>query len=318
MDLSIIIVNWNSCGYLEKCLGSIYGHVLNIQFEVIVIDNASYDGCAAMLTKNFPDVRFVQSTENLGFARANNLAFSDSIGRTLLFLNPDTEVTAGALERMLTVFESRPDAGAVGCRLLNSDLSIQITSVQAFPTILNEVLDYSSLREWFPHSRLWGNAVLWEQTPCVREVDCISGACLMIRRDVFKAIDRFSTGYFMYVEDRDLCYKVRQAGYRSYFINTADVIHYGGTSSDSRPESSFETVMRCESLFSFMRWRRGMLYAGMYRLTMAAAAVGRLAALGTISAFSSRRNRDTQLRNSLTKWVFIFRWTAGFESWTEG
>jgi GT2 family glycosyltransferase len=318
MDLSIIIVNWNSIEYLEKCLSSIYRHALGMQFEVIVVDNASYDGCAAMLEKSFPGVRFIQSTENLGFARANNLAFSKSTGRTLLFLNPDTEITAGALERMLTVFESKPDAGVVGCRLLNGDLSIQITSVQAFPTILNEALDITCLREWFPSSRLWGNAALWEREPCVREVDCISGACLMIRRDVFDAVGQFSPGYFMYVEDRDLCYKVRQAGHKSYFINTAEVIHYGGTSSGSRPESSFEAVMRCESLFSFMRRRRGKLYAGMYRLTMAAAAVGRLAALGIFSAFRSRRNRDEQLRNALTKWVSIFRWTAGFVSWARG
>jgi len=318
MDLSIIIVNWNSIDYLKKCLSSIYGHAPGMQFEVVVVDNASYDGCAAILASDFPEVRFVQSTENLGFARANNLAFSKSTGRTLLFLNPDTEITGGALERMLVVFESKPDAGVVGCRLLNGDLSIQITSVQAFPTILNEALDITRLREWFPRSRLWGNAALWEREPCVSEVDCISGACLMIRRDVFEAVGHFSTGYFMYVEDRDLCYKVRQAGYRSYFINTAEVIHFGGTSTGSRPESSFETIMRCESLFSFMRWRRGRLYAGMYRLTMAATAVGRLAALGILSAFRSRRNQDRQLQNSLTKWVAIFRWTTGFESWARG
>src|SRR5687768_17703109 len=121
MDLSIIIVNWNSNAFLTKCLNSIFALTKDIEFEVIVIDAGSFDGCERTLSEGFPSVRFIQSSTNPGFARANNLAFQEATGECVLFLNPDTEVVGSAIAMLYSQLRSLPDAGVVGARLLNSD-----------------------------------------------------------------------------------------------------------------------------------------------------------------------------------------------------
>jgi GT2 family glycosyltransferase len=315
MDLSIIIVNWNSIGYLRNCLESLCAETTGIKHEIIVVDNASYDGCGEMLRTGFPQARFIQNHQNRGFAAANNLAVTWSSGRFLLFLNPDTKISGPVIARMLSVFDSRPLAGVVGCKLLNADLTVQTTCVQSFPTLWNEVLDTEYFRSTFPNSRLWGNACLYIQDPGVFEVEAISGACLMIRRDVFERVGGFSTRYFMYVEDRDLCYAVRRAGFPAYFINTAEVVHYGGTSSDSRSESSFGTVMRCESLLNFMRYRRGRAHAAAYRLAMALSACCRLSLLWLVAGTCGTAGASAVPRGAIRKWWAVFRWSLGLESW---
>src|ERR1035437_5865526 len=147
MQLSVIIVNWNSVGYLKGCLSSLYAETSGLEFEVVVVDNASYDGCGELLEREFPRVKFIQSAENRGFAAANNLGVAYSSGRGLLFLNPDTHVRGHALATMLPVFHVEPRAGIVGCRLLNGDLTVQASCVQAFPPVWNEFLDAEYLRK---------------------------------------------------------------------------------------------------------------------------------------------------------------------------
>src|SRR5271165_5655937 len=141
MDLSIIIVNWKSVDFLRGCLASIFSPGSSLSLEVVVVDNASYDGCEEMLSREFPQVRFIQSRENIGFARACNLGFRNSTGRVVLFLNPDTKVLGNALSSMVDGLESQSHAGAIGCKLLNGDGSLQTSCIQSFPTILNQALD---------------------------------------------------------------------------------------------------------------------------------------------------------------------------------
>src|SRR5947209_1130934 len=161
MDVSIIIVNWNSALYLRAALASIYREVKGIEFEVIVVDSASYDGSAQMVETEFPQTIYIQSPNNIGFARSNNLGFKRSTAKTLLFINPDTEIIGDAVQRMLAHLNSNPKIGAAGCRVLNTDRSLQTACVQALPTILNQVLDSKSLQDTFPKSRLWGAKALF-------------------------------------------------------------------------------------------------------------------------------------------------------------
>src|SRR5262249_2706071 len=158
-----------------------------------------------------------QSKKNLGFAGANNAAFAHSRGRNVLFLNPDTEVMGNALSVMCSALDAIPDAGGVGCTLLNSDLSLQTSCIQAFPSILNQTLDFDFLQHLFPKSTLWGMRPLYAPAGPAVTVDIISGACLMVRRITFEQVGQFSTDYFMYAEDMDLCYKFTLAGWRNYF-----------------------------------------------------------------------------------------------------
>src|SRR3990172_4683046 len=265
MDLSIIIVNWNSAKYLRPCLASIYKHTRGLTFEIIVVDNASYDGSADIVRDEYPDVIFIQSERNLGFARANNLGYRQSSGSALLFLNPDTELVNDALARMVTYLNSSATVGAVGCRLLNSDLSLQTSCIQAFPTLWNQLLDAELLRRILPAWKLWGMSALSHYNGKPLEVEVVSGACIMVNRAVFEAVGPFSEEYFMYADDVDLCYLIKTAGYSVQYVGDATVIHHGGKSSASREESQFAAVMQRESRARFFRKRRGELFFWLYR-----------------------------------------------------
>lgn len=308
IDLSIVIVNWNSAAFLRECLRSIYATAGSVRFEVIVIDNASFDGSEQMVRHEFPAVTFIQSNENLGFAGANNFAFTHSTGRNVLFLNPDTELIGNALQVMSAALDSTIDAGIVGCKLLNSDLSVQTSCIQSFPSILSEMFDFQFLHTLFPNSSLWGMQALGASGTQPAAVDVVSGACLMIRRVVFEQVGQFSMDYFMYAEDSDLCYKVARSGWRNYFIGDATVIHHGGRSSCSRSDH-FAAVMMRESRFTFMLTRRGRAYAFCYRCTTSLVSAVRILILAPAIPFA-------KVAGSLGKWFKILRWSLGLESWT--
>jgi GT2 family glycosyltransferase len=316
MDLSIIIVNWNSAHYLRECLKSIYGRTAGISFEVVVIDNASFDGCGEMLAREFPGVRFIQSDENLGFARANNLGFERSAARNVLFLNPDTEVIGPALARLVSVLDADPRTGIVGPKLLNSDGSIQTSCVQRFPTVLNQLLDADFLRAKFPSAALWGMRPLWADSSRPADVEVIPGACLMVKRDAFRRAGMFSPRYFMYAEDVDLCYQVKKLDCKICYVGDAVVVHHGGGSSSAKPESQFSTVMQRESMRAFMRAKRGRLYASGYTFFMGLAAFCRVSLAAAVFGLTAGQFRGNRLRNALRKWLSVLRWSLGLEGWS--
>ncbi|MBV8551256.1 MAG: glycosyltransferase family 2 protein [Acidobacteriaceae bacterium] len=274
-ELSLIIVNWNSVEYLRGCLVSVYAHTAGIEYEVIVIDNASGDGCGEFLAREFPAVRFVGSTENVGFARANNVAYRQAQGEILVFLNPDTEIRENVLLRMAQHLRAHPEAGAAGARLLNSDGSLQTSCIQTYPTILNQILDSDLLRRLFPRSRLWGTEALFAPTRKAQAVDAISGACFVARRQAFEAAGLFTEDYFMYFEDLDLSYKISRAGYRIDYLSDCPVVHHGGRSSIQQ-RANFVSLRQRESVLQFFRAHRGTAYSLCYRAMLAVAAAARL------------------------------------------
>ncbi len=311
MDLSIIIVNWNSAEFLRKCLASIYQDAGRPDSEIIVIDNASQDGCAGIIRERFPQVLFISSQANLGFARANNLGYRHSHGRVLLFLNPDTEVRPGALRTMYEQLCADSRAGAIGCRLLNTDLSLQTTCLQAFPTIWNQLLDTDYLKRAFPRWRMWGMRPLFASIPISREVEMISGACLMVKREVFERVRGFCSDYFMYGEDLDLCYQITRAGYVLRYAGLAEVIHHGGGSSARRTGFWSDVLIR-DSIWRFLHRSRGRLYANVFKGTMVAAALVRMAMLTLLWPFAG-----TRATYALRKWSAILHWAAGL-TYTQG
>jgi len=317
MDLSIIIVNWNSRDYLKKCIASILSEMRDVEFEIVVIDGASFDGCDKMLREYYPQVRFIQSERNLGFAKANNEAFKLSCGRHLLFLNPDTEIEGDSVQVLLNHLESLPGAGCVGPRLLNTDKSIQTSCIRKFPTILNQVLDAEVLKKWFPLSGLWGMAPLFDRFETPVEVDAVSGACLMINRSVFKAVGSFSVDYFMYAEDIDLCYKIRKAGWKSYFVPMAAIIHHGGGSSSKNDVNTFSSIMMVESRWRFFRKTHSIQYSGFYRFAMFIAAIIRTGVMLVIWPALAVHGKASLIEAPLKKWIGIMRWTFGIENWVK-
>lgn len=317
MDLSIIIVNWNSKEYLRKCLSSILSSTHGLEYEIIVIDSASFDGCDKMLKQHYPHVRFIQSDLNLGFARSNNLAFEVSSGQAILFLNPDTEVENNAIPELLCQLESLPQAGAVGGMILNSDRTPQTTCIRAFPTILSELLDAEILQKQFPSSRLWGMTPLQKKSMQPVEVDAISGACLMIKRSIFEDIGLFSNDYFMYSEDIDLCFKVQQCGWKNYFVPASVIVHHGGGSSTRSKVSAFSSVMMLESRWRFFRNNRTIWYSWLYRTAMFSASAVRIGLLFSALLIFGVLGKTSSIEVSLKNWIARLRWTIGLENWAK-
>lgn len=314
-ELSVIIVNWNSCDFLSKCLKSLRDQ--GGAFETIVIDNASWDGCGEMIATEFPEVRFIQNGENLGFGGANNAAFSHSTGRLVLFLNPDTEVSRGAIRRMIEVLDLKADAGIIGAKLLNEDGSIQTSCIQRFPTIAGVLLDSELLRNLLPRWSLWGMRPLFENSTCPVPVDAVSGACQMVRREVFQRVGMYNNAYFMYAEDIDLCWKTSHSGLKNYYVADAVVTHYGGKSSSAAIESGRSAVIMRESWRRFFDQHRSRTYARVYRTAVAAQAAIRVMLIYSATLVAGMLGRHGTLDMIKRKWMSILRWALGMEPWAE-
>ena len=310
MTLSIIIVNWNSKDYVRRCIESIRRSTDVPSCEVFVVDSASYDGCGEMLAREFPAARFMQCPENVGFARANNMAFAQSTGDVVLFLNPDTEVAGTAIAALWDAVTRAPDAGAVGARLLNTDGSVQTSCVQCIPTIANQLFDAEIFRRAFPRLGCWGLDPLLAPGRAPVEVEAVSGACLMVSRAVFERVGRFSEDYFLYTEDLDLCYKFRRSGRRNYYAPGATVVHHGGRSS-ARNDSIRATVLMRESVHHFLRKVHGQGYAAGFRGLLGLSAAGRVAVLLALLPWQRLRGHAAATRLSLRKWSAILQWTLG-------
>jgi hypothetical protein len=242
------------------------------------------------------------------------LAFAHSTGRYILFLNPDTEIQGAALQKLIEGLESS-SAGMVGARLLNSDLSLQTTCIAALPAILNQTLNSDPLRKTFPKWKIWGMRALFENSSDPVQVEAISGACMLGRREVIERVGVFSTDYFMYAEDMDLCVKVAKTGCKIYYIPDAMIIHHAGGSSSSLEEKHFSSIVLRQSVVRFLTIHRGRLYAALYRATTAFVSVLRIVLLIAASPVLLFYRRYRFLSRALTKWCSILIWSLGLTRW---
>jgi len=306
MNLSIVIVNWKSAGYLAACLDSIAANPPQVAWECIVIDNASFDGSAKLCRARFPFVTFIQENENLGFAKANNRAAARASGAALLFLNPDTIVKPGALQVLYDGLMNDPLSGAAGPCLHNGDGSLQTTCVLPFPSIVSEVLDWEPLKRATRNLPLWGTRALYGKSNTPRTVNALSGASLMVRRSLFEKVNGFSADYFMYAEDIDLCTKIRKAGGSVTYVGKSEIIHFGGASSKMKKERFFQAVMLKESNRILLKKFKGPHYALLYRVCMGASAAVRLLLLSVLVIPLGASGRG-----AFGKWFAILRWSMG-------
>lgn len=318
MDLSIVIVNWNSKEYVRKCIASIIAETKSIEFEIIVVDSGSFDGCETMLRDCYPEVRYIQRKENVGFARANNLAYNISSGKALLFLNPDTEIIGPAIDVIYAALQTLPNIGIIGVKLLNPDRTIQTSCIKAFPNLLNQVIDVEILQKIFPRAGVWGMRPLFDKTEAPAEVDVVSGACMAMSRSVFEKIGKFSTHYFMYAEDVDLCLKTRLEGLRNYYLPSAAIVHHNGACAAVTKKGSFANIMMVESRWRFFERTKSRWYARYYSVEIGLISVVRLVLALMLWFFNiGRRESTNKWGAALKKWWGRLRWTVGAESWVK-
>lgn len=236
MELSIIIVNWNTKELLLRCLEALCQAAKRVENEIFVVDNGSTDGSVGAIREKFPEVKLIENPVNLGFAKANNQALSISGGRYLLLLNPDTQVKEEAIPEMLSFMEAHPDTGIVGAQLLNADGSKQ-NSIANFPSLATELLNKSFLRWLFP-KRFPGKERDFSDPI---EVDSVIGACMMVRRKAMEEVGLLDENYFLFMEETDWCYRMKEANWKIFHVPRAEVIHFQGKSAGAeKPKARVE------------------------------------------------------------------------------
>ena len=232
MDVSITIVSYNGRDFLRRCLTSIYRHTQNIDFEVIVVDNASQDGTPEMVMAEFPKVTLIRRSSNAGFACGTNQGIAVARGQTILVINPDTELTDNVLPPMLAYLADNKEIGILAPKLLDSDGTLQL-SCRAFPTFGTALFNrYSLLTRLRPNNRFSSRYLMKDfDHESIADVDWASAACWLAPRHTFEKVGPLDEGYFWSIEDVDYCQRVHRAGMRVVYFPRVTVVHHIGASS---------------------------------------------------------------------------------------
>lgn len=252
VDLSIIIVNWNSKEFLLRCLESIAQAQGPFSMETIVIDNGSSDGSVDAVKGRILGCHLIENQENLGFAKATNQGMREAQGRYILLLNPDTTVSREALEKLIAFMDKTPEAGIAGVQLLNGDGSKQ-NSIANFPCLTTELLNKRLLRWLFPErfpgkERDYSNPI---------EVDSVIGAAMMVRRRAIEEVGNLDEDYFLFLEETDWCYRMKKKGWKIFHLPQVEICHFQGKSAAT--EKKRAKVEYYRSRYLFFKKNRGPL-----------------------------------------------------------
>jgi len=273
IDLSVVILSWNVRNLLRQCLDSVLNHPRPTATEIIVVDNASSDGSAEMVRAEFPQVKLIVNTINRGYTGGNNDGIATATGRYVLILNPDTRVVGDALSTLVEYADAHPDVGVVGPQLVNPDGSVQ-SSRRRFPTLMTGLFESTWLQPLAPR-RVLRDYYLQDQPDDVpQEVDWVTGACLLVRREAIQQVGGLDEGFFMYSEELDWCRRIKQAGWKIVYLPQAQVMHYVGQSSDqvvAQRHIYFQT-----SKVRYFRKHHGALAAGVLRIALLTMYLGQL------------------------------------------
>lgn len=311
MDVSVCIVSWNTRELLYRCLKSVQRNTVGLTYEIIVVDNDSQDGSADMVRHEFPDCKLIEN-ENVGFAKGNNRAVKESSGKYVLYLNPDTELTSNALHGMYTFMEEHRAYGAVGCKLLNEDGSVQFTCARKFPTPFNQFCFLVMLDRLF-HKSKWLSSTevgYWDHLDC-RDVDCLSGACIFVRREIVDGLGGFNEDYFMYGEDIELCYRIRKSGWLIFYMADIEIYHVSGASSSQASDQWHPAVMQREAGYHFMIDNCGQVKATEYRLAVLVGSLTRviIMAMAWPIGRTFKMYDKNSVVHSLRKYVKLILWS---------
>lgn len=231
IDISVVIVNWNTRDLLMVCLNSLEEQKGNFRKEVIVVDNGSSDGSQAAVRKSFPQVQIIENNANLGFAKANNIGMKASEGRYLCLVNSDVKVLDGCLDQLVRYIDQDTSIGIIGPKILWPDMTLQ-DSCRKFPSLWNNVCDFLHLNRLFPKSDIFSSEhMMFFDHMTIRNVEGLVGCFLMIRKEALEQAGLFDEQFFIYYEETDLCKRIRDKNWKIVFFPSARAIHYGRKSS---------------------------------------------------------------------------------------
>jgi N-acetylglucosaminyl-diphospho-decaprenol L-rhamnosyltransferase len=267
MNISIIIVSYNTREMTLNCIESVFKQTRGCTFEVIVIDNNSQDGSAEAIARKWPEIRTIASVQNDGFARANNIAAAYAKGDYILLLNPDTIVLDGAIQKLHHFAEQNPDAGIFGGSTFFSDGTRNPTSCWSKPSVWSMFVMGIGLCSIFRNSRLFNpESFNWWKWDRVREVDIVTGCFLMIKKNLWNRLKGFDTAFFMYSEDADLCIRAKKIGGKSLVYPDARIIHIAGASEKVRTNKMI-TLFKSKSQLLKKHYSRSVARYGSFMLS---------------------------------------------------
>ncbi|MHC4126626.1 MAG: glycosyltransferase family 2 protein [Planctomycetota bacterium] len=258
IDLSVVIVSWNTRELIRGCLEAVFKGLGALSAEVIVIDNGSSDRSARMIAHEFPQVHLIANDANRGFAAANNQGIRIARGRHVLLLNPDTVVIGDVLDKTIAYARAHPDAGVVGCQVMEGPTAVQRTCFR-FPSPLNTFLWVTGLSAVFPRSRVAGRAAYgpWRRDR-ERDVDVVSGMFMLVRREAIEQVGLMDEQYFVFAEEADWCRRFRDAGWRCVFAPVGRTLHVDGGSKSTEQADVRMYVQMQKSVLRFHRKHLGV------------------------------------------------------------
>jgi GT2 family glycosyltransferase len=242
MDLSVIILSYNTKDLLRKCLWSVFASKIDFKFEVLVPDNGSTDGSADMIKQDFPQAKFINTGGNIGFSKGNNIALRQAQGKYVLLLNPDTEVNPDTLDKSIKYLESHSEVGAMGCKVLLPSGQLDQACRRKFPNPKNSFLRLFGLSKFSDYNFV---------TPIDQEieVDAVMGAYMMVRKDLIDKVGLLDEDYFMYGEDLDWCWRIKEAGYKIMYYPACSITHYKYGSSQLIPFKTIRMAHKAMKIF---------------------------------------------------------------------
>lgn len=253
LDLSVIAVNWNTRELLRDCLKSVYEQAGNVNFEVIVIDNASVDDSCNMVRGLFPKVTLIANDTNKGYAAALNQGMRVARGRYFLLLNSDTVVCDSAIEKTIKYADEHPQVGVVGCQVWRSSDKVQMTCF-SFPSVLTLLFDALALNRVFYRSHFFGRkGMRWWLRDSERQVDVVSGVFMLVRREAIDEVGLMDEDYFFLCEETDWCYRFSKAGWKMMFWPGASIVHVGGGMQSRKKAAAKMMVQTQKSLLIFFK-----------------------------------------------------------------
>lgn len=273
-DVSVLIVNYNVKDYLLQCLRSLEAQSPRRSLQIIVVDNASTDGSVDELRPMFPNVTWIALTENLGFGRGNNAGLAHCTGRYTLFLNPDTIVAPDTLDVMVRFLDVNPDVGLAGCKVLNADGTFQVACRRGFPTPWASFCKLFGLQALFPSSPLFAQYnQTYRPVDATYDVDALIGAFMIGPTGVIKNAEGFDPAFFMYGEDLDLCYRIKQAGHRVVYVHSTSIVHFKGESTRRSSMNEVRVFYEAMSIFAKKHYGRSRVLIGLLRLGIVVRAI---------------------------------------------
>ncbi|SEC12339.1 hypothetical protein SAMN05443246_3067 [Paenibacillus sp. GP183] len=251
-----MIVNYNTCQLTLDCLRSIVSSSISYDYEILVVDNASRDDSVLEIRKQFPTIQLIENKQNVGFSKANNQAIRVAAGRYILLLNTDTIVQPDAIQIMLDFMEEHSSIGASGCKILLPDGSLDKACKRGFPTPSASFYYAFGFSKLFPNNPRFNQYQLGYLNPDQEyPIDCLVGAFMLVRREAIDQVGMLDEEFFMYGEDIDWCYRIKQAGWGIYYYPRTTITHYKGASSRKKPFKIIYEFHRAMFLFHRKHYR---------------------------------------------------------------